>query len=385
MPRHLWGFGKLYPNLIIWHSTPSPYFVLHKAWEFMTPDDWMLVATAAPILRHMHIFVIQHWPLYLTSAGSRPNQVPSLGFSMIGHGIWQLPLSISILTGVTYTVAGRRVYQCTSGLVTCCWCHECHLQHWPSTRLPAGWLWSCFLGMYWGHPFGWTLQMQFCFSAREEPAWLPWWPGQGADWHVGAFCQRGGSEFSCCSASFHMAVPLWYSSCQSGVGYSQGQRLPMHWSIHDIIPYGWWCCQCQHSITGHWGMGGQVPPPPPPSIMPQHCISTLPKSGICTSCIPRLTSCSLWMISMQLFTASLLYHPDSMLLFSSIFIEFLILPVGTIFGACNSLSFFTLLSETWAHMALNCTYRADDKLENLPDGTCQASASGARFDSLWMQ
>ena len=39
----------------------------------------------------------------------------------------------------------------------------------------------------------------------------------------------------------------------------------------------------------------------------------------------------------------LLYHPDASVAFASVFEEFLIVPVGTIFGARNSPSFFCLL------------------------------------------
>jgi len=61
----------------------------------------------------------------------------------------------------------------------------------------------------------------------------------------------------------------------------------------------------------------------------------------------------------------MLYHPDAMLAFASVFLEFLILPVGTIFGARNSPSFFCLLSETRSHVASNSTYRPNDEPENL--------------------
>jgi hypothetical protein len=41
----------------------------------------------------------------------------------------------------------------------------------------------------------------------------------------------------------------------------------------------------------------------------------------------------------------ILYHPNAGIIFAAVFAEFLIIPIGTIFGACNSPSFFTLLSE----------------------------------------
>ena len=60
-----------------------------------------------------------------------------------------------------------------------------------------------------------------------------------------------------------------------------------------------------------------------------------------------------------------LYHPDGGIIFASVFAEFLIIPVGTIFGARNSPSYFCMLSELRAHAAsVNC-YRPDNELESL--------------------
>jgi len=37
--RRLQGFGKLNPNLQVSHLSPSPYFIIHKAWDFLSPPD----------------------------------------------------------------------------------------------------------------------------------------------------------------------------------------------------------------------------------------------------------------------------------------------------------------------------------------------------------
>ncbi len=60
-----------------------------------------------------------------------------------------------------------------------------------------------------------------------------------------------------------------------------------------------------------------------------------------------------------------LYHPDAMKTFTFIVQEFLILPVGSIFGAKNSPSFFTLQSKTQAHTTSNFEFQDNDKLENM--------------------
>jgi len=60
----------------------------------------------------------------------------------------------------------------------------------------------------------------------------------------------------------------------------------------------------------------------------------------------------------------ILYHPDAMLAFAAVFLEFLLLPVGTIFGARNSPSFFCLLSEARSHVASNASFRPDDSSEH---------------------
>jgi len=46
--RRLQRFGKLNPNLVVGHTMPSPYFVMHKAWEFLTPSDRAALAAASP-------------------------------------------------------------------------------------------------------------------------------------------------------------------------------------------------------------------------------------------------------------------------------------------------------------------------------------------------
>jgi hypothetical protein len=61
----------------------------------------------------------------------------------------------------------------------------------------------------------------------------------------------------------------------------------------------------------------------------------------------------------------ILYHPDAGIIFASVFCEFLIIPIGTIFRAQNSPSFFTLLSELRAHVASYMAYRDDDSVANL--------------------
>jgi hypothetical protein len=59
-----------------------------------------------------------------------------------------------------------------------------------------------------------------------------------------------------------------------------------------------------------------------------------------------------------------LYHPDAGILFASVFMEFLIIPIGTIFGARNSPSFFCLFSELRAHVSSNTVYRINDDPKN---------------------
>jgi len=33
------GFGKLNPEVEVKHTSPLPYWILHKAWDFMEPQD----------------------------------------------------------------------------------------------------------------------------------------------------------------------------------------------------------------------------------------------------------------------------------------------------------------------------------------------------------
>lgn len=60
-----------------------------------------------------------------------------------------------------------------------------------------------------------------------------------------------------------------------------------------------------------------------------------------------------------------LYHPNAGILFASVFMEFLIVPVGIIFGARNSPLYFTTESELRAHIASTRRYRDDDDITSL--------------------
>jgi hypothetical protein len=47
----------------------------------------------------------------------------------------------------------------------------------------------------------------------------------------------------------------------------------------------------------------------------------------------------------------MLYHPDLAIVFAFVFMEFLCIPVGSVFGARNSPSWWCLLAEVRAHLA----------------------------------
>ncbi len=65
----------------------------------------------------------------------------------------------------------------------------------------------------------------------------------------------------------------------------------------------------------------------------------------------------------------ILYHPNAGIIFATVFAEFLIIPIGTIFGARNSPSIFTLLSALQAHVASYTAYCSDDLTTSLTDLT----------------
>jgi hypothetical protein len=65
----------------------------------------------------------------------------------------------------------------------------------------------------------------------------------------------------------------------------------------------------------------------------------------------------------------ILYHPDAGIIFAAVFVEFLIIPFGTIFGARNSPSFFTVLLELQAHIASYTAYCPDDLTTSLANLT----------------
>ena len=61
----------------------------------------------------------------------------------------------------------------------------------------------------------------------------------------------------------------------------------------------------------------------------------------------------------------ILYHPDAMVMFAAVFLEFTIFPVGAIFSAWNLPPFFTTLSEHWAHVASTHTFQMNDDLASM--------------------
>ena len=68
-----------------------------------------------------------------------------------------------------------------------------------------------------------------------------------------------------------------------------------------------------------------------------------------------------------------LYHPDMAVIFAYIFLDFLIIPVGQVFGSRSAPSYFSLMSDIRAEVASNVDL-ADSPLEEL--------ASAARIDPL---
>lgn len=50
MKRRLQGFGKLNPKLSVTHSLPSPYWLVHMAWDYLDPLDCHMIVTVSPPL-----------------------------------------------------------------------------------------------------------------------------------------------------------------------------------------------------------------------------------------------------------------------------------------------------------------------------------------------
>lgn len=47
--RRYSGFGSVNLNLSVTHTTPSPYFVLHKVWDYLEAEDRHLLIQSAPV------------------------------------------------------------------------------------------------------------------------------------------------------------------------------------------------------------------------------------------------------------------------------------------------------------------------------------------------
>ena len=87
------GFGKVNQNLHVRHLSPSPYFILHKAWDFLSPVDWHQVALAAPAFQ---AYTCLHRSLATVSISNlRLPRPPPSTFTGLQHDrAWRLAVAL---------------------------------------------------------------------------------------------------------------------------------------------------------------------------------------------------------------------------------------------------------------------------------------------------
>jgi len=360
--RRLRGFGKLNPDLTVRHSTPSPYFILHKAWIFLTPRDRANLALAAPAftayaqLRRSTTFVPIH---ALRDPRPPPDTFPGLQH----HRAWQMAAAlirfdfnygdlIRWLEG-EYTNA-HRDWSTVSDAMNAVRSID-PPEGYPSIDFDRAYQ-ACTEGV----PLAGTYECSFeSVRARNVYDNHPGLEEVADDVRVKIAKEE--------AQSFHLALPRFLWQFIPGI-----HLAPLVWALRK--GKGRVCVDPSSTLAdGDDSAANARIPAPGIDGREDEC----PAIYYATALHRHLTQVWNLRIShpdvdilqfvddIQAAFHRILYHPDAMLAFASVFFEFLILPVGTIFGARNSPSFFCLLSEARSHVASNSTYRPNDNLENL--------------------
>lgn len=362
MRRRLNGFGKLNPNLTVQHTTPSPYYIIHKAWDFLDSRERQVVAATYQVFQG---YAVLRRSSATVSIRSLREPRPAHGtFEGLQHDrAWRMAVAlirfdfdygdlIRWLEG-EYTNA-HRDWSSLSDTINAV----------SSIPPPPGYPAVDFDRAYRicteGTPLAGNYQCSF-ESVQQRNVY---------DNHPGLQEELANVREKLAkeeAQSFHLALPrfLW-------------RFLP---GLH-LSPFVWaWrkgkgrLCVDPSSTIADDDDGAANARIPAPGIDGRE--DECPPIYYSTAFQRHLTR--IWNLrivhpeedilqyvdDIQAAFHRILYHPDAMKVFASVVMEFLILPAGSIFGARHSPSFFTVTSELRSHSSSNQTFRDNDEMVNL--------------------
>ena len=364
MPRRLAGFGKLNPNLQVSHTTPSPYFIIHKTWDFLDPRDRQHIAAIYPPLR-ARAFLRRSAATVSIQSLKQPRPPPAQIQGLQHDRAWRMAVAL-----LRYDFDYGDFIRWLEGEYTN------HHRDWsemaqsitaisdipPPQGYPNVDYDRAFRICTEGAPLAGSYECSF--ESVQQRNLYDNHPGLDAE-HANVREKLAKEE----AQSFHIVLPrfMW-------------RFIP---GIH-IAPFVWvWrkgkgrlCVDPSSKISPNDdGAANDSIPPPGTEGREDEC----PAIYYSTAFHRHLTR--IWELRIQYPQDDILqyvddiqaafhrviYHPDAMKAFASVVQEFLVLPVGSIFGARNSPSDFTILSELRSHAASNQNFRDNDEMVNMTD------------------
>ena len=360
--RRYTGFGKLNPDLQVQHTTPSPYYIIHKAWEFLDSRDRSTLAETYPAFKGYSILRRSTTTVAIQSL-KQPRPPPDQIQGLQHDRAWRMSVAL-IRFDFDYGDMIR-------------------------------WL----EGEYTNHHRDWSTVAESINTVRNIPP-PPGYPNIDYE-RAFRICTEGAplaGHYECTfhavqqrnlydnhpglqdeldnvrdklakeeAQSFHIALPrfLW-------------RFIP---GIH-LAPFVWaWrkgkgrlCVDPSSTISSDDdGAANDSIPPPGTEGREDECPAIYYSTAFHRH-LSRIWNLRIqypyddilqYVDDIQAAFHRVIYHPDAMKAFASVVMEFLILPVGSIFGARNSPSNFTILSELRSHTASNRRFRDNDEMENL--------------------
>ncbi len=347
--RH--GFGKTNPNLKISHDSPLVYFILHLSWDFLQPEEWYQLSDGMPVFlayaklrRSVATTCIQ--PLRL------PRQPIGIEKGLMHERAWQA--AVALLLHFDFHYSDLLCWM--EGKFTTAHCN------WSSVsdainavhdiEPPDGYPQVDFDRAFWACT-DWVPLACDHHCSFESVSQLNLYDNQP---DLEKVTDEVRARFAKEEAqSFHIAFPRFIWRFIVGLNLAA-----LVWAICKLK--GQLCVNPSSTFS---------------SVDDGAANARIPKPGTTSredECPPIFYSNALtchltWIWRLQLMWPSediiqyvdgiqaafhqVLYHPDAGIMFASVFCEFLvIIPIGTIFGARNSPSFFTLPSELRAQSFL---------------------------------
>jgi len=344
--RRLHGFGKVSAARTIRHTTPSPHLIFHHAWSWLQPSDRAALSRAYPAMKE---YAVVRQFAASTSVSAlrlpRPTSEPppvlddhrclSMGAALLRFDF--LYGDFVRWLGGEYTNRHRdwnHAFEQVSAVT--------HIP--PDPGEPV---------VDYGRAYricteGIPLKGHFECATADVDNRVKYDNHPGVYEQAEAILKRLAKEEH---KSFHVALPRFMYLFIYGL-----HVCPMRWAIrHDK---GRLCIDPTSRLKSPNGAPNASIPKPKEGRQDE-----CPSVFYATAFIRYLIG--LWDLRISHPTADILqhcddldaafhrilYHPDMAILFASVFQDYLIIPVGAIFGAVNSPSFFSCMSELRAHLA----------------------------------